>query len=166
MSWIAAFKRQAAADFALYDRLVNLSPPAANCHSLHMLQMALEKLTKALTALSDNEPPPALHANPVVLLRGIVNSPKLRTQLGFASVRAAKQKLRRLEPVAEAIHALVPRDVRTPNAEYPWVTSSGIVVAPIDEGHARISPADARLRELCRIAETLLRDAERAKPQT
>ena len=55
MNWTSAFARQAQSDFLARDQLL-VNPRLPECHQLHYLQMAFEKLAKAHLIAAGSDP--------------------------------------------------------------------------------------------------------------
>ena len=80
MTWREAFLEQARSDFAMFDLLNEAKVP--QCHVLHYLQMATEKLAKALSlSPRSQEAPPFTHAILVVQMQMIHQNRYLRAKL-------------------------------------------------------------------------------------
>lgn len=128
--WNTAFLRQAEADYRLFIRLLN-DPAAAQCHIVHALQMATEKLAKALLA-SDQQPPPRMHTAFTNFVRFCGADVRLMRRLKMRS-GAYRAFVRSLLPIALEIERLAPSGagLNQPNAEYPWATADA-VIAPVD----------------------------------
>ncbi len=130
MTWCEAYLLQARSDWQVYQILQQ--QPVEECHSLHYLQMATEKLGKAFLIAGGNAP--ALvhtsHKAFVRFLQVAAYNPDLQRQL-----RMTRQQLRAhvrlLLPIADEIERLAPAlAYGGPNAEYPWETPAGIVQVP------------------------------------
>ena len=117
-----AFLRQASSDFAAYRALAQSGLPS--CHALHELQMALEKLAKAI----------ALGGSPGGFGRTHVAWSKISGALGAHSHLAGvlgmktgdyRRFISRIHPIGRAIEELHPQVPTSgvpdgANAEYPW----------------------------------------------
>lgn len=124
-----AYLAQARSDFQVFEFLLG-APRAAvpECHPLHYIQMATEKLAKAIMLAMeadgfDRFSHVAFSQLPYQLRRRDV-----ARMLGWSNFKAYRQFLRRSAPVFRAIDELNPavgtseaagrRDA--PNVEYPW----------------------------------------------
>ncbi|MGH7134314.1 MAG: hypothetical protein ACREHD_01155, partial [Pirellulales bacterium] len=121
--------RQAQSDHQIFVRLRGAG--ASECHLLHYLQMATEKLSKAYLWRSGHAPPKS-HTGLVRFLKSLLDRRTaelswISRTLGFArpddlekwvhSVRILAYDLQNIAP-AEAQHG--------PNAEYPWPHDSPV----------------------------------------
>jgi len=138
-----AYLRQARSDFAVFVRLRAMDRAAApECHPLHYLQMATEKLAKAVLLASqrtfDRFSHVAFSDLPDVLTRRNVAA-----VLGYRNFKAYRQFLRRSAPIFRAIEQLSPASAGAsgregPNTEYPWPGRG------IDGMENWLAPADHR----------------------
>jgi len=131
-AWQLAFLKQARADWETYQRIDDPTWPM--CHRLHFLQMATEKLGKALLVTGDMplERITHTHAAFVKFLRVALNSHNLQNglRMTYSQVRA---HFNRLLPIAGEIEMLAPTLAQDgPNPEYPWPDRAGQILAPID----------------------------------
>jgi hypothetical protein len=130
MSLSEAFLRQATTDFAAYEVLsARAGLPA--CHALHYLQMATEKLAKAvLLATGSQEDQVQTSHKSLSRLPGVL---KGRTTvahgLGYSNARAFDSFLNDVKGLCRAIDELNPSigpqqagggEPDGPNCEYPW----------------------------------------------
>ena len=159
MTWTKAFARQAESDFETRDCLLRAGS-LPQCHQLHYLQMALEKLAKA-HLIAGGSSPEDLSSSHVYISKPIpmiVREMLARTpgQKDGWVVDAIRDLSRRIELLAPAV-----RDGgRAPaNCEYPWKAPDGSIKAPADHdfgldlvfekaGVTMIKAARARAREL------------------
>ena len=133
MTWKEAFLRQAQHDYGVYLECNASQKPISQ--QLHYLQMATEKLAKALSCRRKNDPPRTTHAAMGKFLRIAKTRPDLRRNLGYGgNYRAFVSYVDSLLPFAEKIEALAPEGGKLdkPNTEYPWLSPSGEVVVPLD----------------------------------
>ena len=124
-----AFLRQARSDFALFNHLRDqdqATMPA--CHPLHYLQMAAEKLAKAIFDALGVSIDPWSHVAFSNLPYHLARADIARA-IGFRDSRSFRTFLRRCAPIFRAIDELSPAvgASRTgggprqgPNVEYPW----------------------------------------------
>ncbi len=113
--------RQARSDFDLFATLRRGG--ARQCHLLHYLQMATEKLSKAYLWRSGN-PPPKAHTGFVRFVRAIVDRDDLRRVaplLGFDNPAGLEGWARRVLPLAYLLQNIAPAEAGNgPNPENPW----------------------------------------------
>jgi hypothetical protein len=131
-NWQAAFLRQARVDWESYQRARQGTWP--DCHRLLFLQMATEKLGKALLIAghSSLETVSQTHAAFVKFMQIVSNQRKLRNALGIQKSQQTAQ-FRTLLPLAYEIEVLAPALAQHgPNPEYPWENVSGSILAPAD----------------------------------
>ena len=83
MTWREAFLRQAESDYRIFRDLNHSQASVPVCHQLHYLQMATEKLAKALTCPDAGYPPKATHVAFARFLRIMKGRPELRRELGY-----------------------------------------------------------------------------------
>ncbi|MCE5240431.1 hypothetical protein LLH23_18380 [bacterium] len=124
-----AFFRQAASDFRVFELLLS-QPGLPQCHALHYLQMASEKLAKAIFLAGD----PSFNYRRHAVLRNL-HQPLRRQDvcrmLGFGSMKQYEATLNGLRPVLDQIEHLCPAvddgaaADTTPNVEYPWLGRDG-----------------------------------------
>jgi len=131
-AWQLAFLKQARADWETYQRIDD--PTWPTCHRLHFLQMASEKLGKALLAGGDMplERITHTHAAFVKFIRIARKNHNLQKELGmnYSQITA---HFNRLLPIAHEIEMLAPTLAHDgPNPEYPWFDNSGHILVPID----------------------------------
>lgn len=146
-----AFYLQAQSDWEMYQRLTDASlaaPPAPPCHSLHYLQMTIEKLAKAIISAYEGEFPET-HGVVGRLFKALERH-DAADLLGYEGrFSQYKSRLHGLRPLAAQIESLHPQlPPVSPNVEYPWITGGeGSVAewtAPADPHHT--FPVFDRLR--------------------
>jgi len=111
-----AFHAQACSDFAVYEHLA--AQPLPECHALHYLQMAAEKVAKALILRSNpdfGESHVAFSVLPHYLAR-----PGLGRALGWQDDRKYRSFLKAVKPLLRAVEELCPAIEAGANTEYPW----------------------------------------------
>jgi len=125
-----AFLVQARSDFEVFDHLrSNAGFDLPECHALHFLQMATEKLAKAVIG----SPHEAVRQDTHVAFSRISRSLRRRDYgvlLGYASFDAYTSFLRQAAPLFRRIDELHPgigpqtgeQRGLSPNVEYPWRT--------------------------------------------
>ena len=148
-AWQLAFLKQARVDWEIYQRIDDTSWPT--CHRLHFLQMATEKLGKALLVAGDMslERITHTHAAFVKFLRVARNNHNLQKGLRMSHSQL-KTHFNRLLPIANAIEALAPTLAQDgPNPEYPWLDKTGNILSPVDYSFPQMklmqSPQGAQL---------------------
>ncbi len=141
--WSRAFARQALSDLDARELLD--VPTLSRCHSLHFLQMAAEKVCKAY-----------LHAtgNTVKQSHSVVRKHLPSIARDLSAERAMSgSRLKALKHLAVEIDLLAPalrgEGTRQDNVEYPWESTDGIVIAPIDFAFSPIE--DNQIRALVKL---------------
>lgn len=113
--------RQARSDFGLFETLRR--GKASECHLLHYLQMATEKLSKAYLWRSGN-PPPKSHTGFVRFVRAVVDRNDLQRVapvLGFANSAGLETWAKGALLLAYSLQNIAPAEANGgPNPEYPW----------------------------------------------
>jgi hypothetical protein len=123
-----AFAQQAESDFDAYDLLAKSNLPRS--HSLHYLQMWLEKLCKAYL-WTPNSGADELRGKHNVIAK-VLPSLILRNwrRIGFEH-RPNEALLRQLCREIDLLHPQVDDEERRPdNVEYPWIGESGEIEVP------------------------------------
>jgi hypothetical protein len=131
-NWQKAFLKQARIDWEAYQRTRH--EPWPECHRLLFLQMASEKLGKALLIAghSSLEKITQTHAAFVKFMQIAGNNRKLQKTLGMKKSQQRAQ-FKTLLPFAYEIELLAPAlSQHGPNPEYPWQDASGKILAPAD----------------------------------
>lgn len=130
-NWQTAFLQQARADWEAYQRTRHAAWPS--CHRLLFLQMATEKLGKALLLAGHSklETITQSHAAFVNFMRVVADNHKLQEALGMKKPQL-RARFKQLLPLAYEIELLAPALSRgRPNPEYPWQETSDQILAPI-----------------------------------
>ena len=114
--------RQAQSDLALFVQM--RKGGIHECHLLHYLQMAMEKLSKAYLWRSGHAPP-KVHTGFVRFLRALLDRraelDRIATVLGFERRADLDNWVRSVQPLAYSLQNLAPAEAGTgPNPEYPW----------------------------------------------
>jgi hypothetical protein len=114
--------RQAQSDHALFVQLRRAG--VHECHLLHYLQMATEKLSKAYLWRSGHAPPKA-HTGFVRFLRALLDRraelDRIATMLGFGRREDLDNWVRNVQSLAYSLQNLAPAEAGNgPNPEYPW----------------------------------------------
>ena len=137
---------QARSDWAVLKRL---SGKVETCHTLHYLQMATEKLAKALlTSPCGADPAPPTHVIFVRMLQVLKARPEIRVRLGYGDAAQAFRKyIDSLLDYAGRIERLAPDQAGFdhPNPEYPWLDKpKRQVLAPCEYSFDQFYPRDKK----------------------
>jgi hypothetical protein len=132
--WQRAFARQALADLDTWDRLQH-SPDLPQCHKLHFLQMACEKLAKAhlLETVRDPYAIQRKHGYvaktlPLIATDQFARRTGKRPKRYDFLLRQIRHLAREIDLLSPAVHG----DRRRPeNCEYPW-ERDGTLCIPAD----------------------------------
>jgi len=155
--WDEAFWAQAKSDWEMYAKLDETREPA--CHVLHYLQMATEKLGKAylMARGTDVGDVQTSHQAFTQFLRLAARNGKVQRKLGMTAAQL-RAHVRRLLPIAHAVEKLAPAlAAGSVNAEYPWSTPQGAIVAPIRHSFALSRMLEgANGRNLLKLVEAVL----------
>jgi hypothetical protein len=130
MLWHEAFLEQAKSDWRTYEAIQRLSLDA--CQLLHYLQMATEKLGKAMLLAEgiDITKVRTSHKAFTRFLHLIARKPGVQNHLQM-SARQLRAYIQSLLPVAVEFEKLAPALAKNgPNAEYPWIDPSGSIHVP------------------------------------
>jgi hypothetical protein len=130
--WQLAYLKQARSDWTAYQR--TREGRWEPCHRLLFLQMASEKLGKALLLAGHStlENITQSHAAFVKFMRLAGNNRNLRNALGMKKSNF-RFHFKRLLPLAYQIELLAPAlSQGGPNPEYPWLDQSGNLCVPTD----------------------------------
>jgi hypothetical protein len=117
------FWLQAQSDQALFVQLRRVG--AQECHLLHYLQMATEKLSKAYLWRSGKVPPKS-HTGFVRFLKALLDRRQpdltlIANALGFKRPDDLDKWVSNVQNLAYALQNIAPTEARNgPNAEYPW----------------------------------------------
>jgi hypothetical protein len=121
---------QSRSDWQVYQILQR--QPVKECHSLHYLQMATEKLGKAFLIAGGNAPASVYtsHKAFVRFLQVVAYNSDLQKQLRMTR-QQLRAYIRTLLPIADEIERLAPALAHGgPNAEYPWEAPAGTIQTP------------------------------------
>lgn len=132
--WQQAFARQARADFDMWDELQDCRD-VLECHKLHFLQMACEKLAKAHLCGTGTDPY-AIQQSHAYVAKSL---PKI-TQHHYARRGKRVKKygflLKEIRRLAREIELLCPAvddgGRRRDNYEYPWELQDGTLRVPAE----------------------------------
>ncbi len=127
--WADAFAAQSRCDFQVY---LKMPADVEDCHKLHYLQMAAEKIAKAYRLRDtqmglENAMTSHVAFSHFAMLMLMSSSTKTRYQGKDAWLQ---QTLRRVQGLAREIEKLAPsvdRQQSPANAEYPWAEGESIV---------------------------------------
>lgn len=163
-AWASAFALQSQSDWQVYNLLAGESR-LPDCHELHYLQMACEKIAKAYRCRdksADLEDLLKRHVGFAKFISGFLASPGV--QEAYRGRGAQLQQLSRVaRGLAREIEKLAPAVDRagTPeNAEYPW-ESGDKVVPPCQYGYPRLSLlTTAGGRTLLKLVDKAIGDFE------
>jgi hypothetical protein len=162
-SWRSAFLAQAQSDYRIFQTVLK-APDTELCHQLHYLQMASEKLAKAVLLRRARDRPPLSHKGFVQFLRDLsALHPTIRREFAFTQAGMLRAYLASLLPIAAAIENLAPDLAGNgPNPEYPWATRGGIVApCKFDFPALRLWPGvrhrDARIVRMMQFLEICFR---------
>lgn len=128
--WYNAFLQQARSDWQAYESLGTSA--VADCHRLHYLQMATEKLGKALLLAGGTDVAAVQRSHRAFtrFLQIAARNHGLQRELGMTG-RQLRAHLQQLLPIAYEIEKLAPALAKGgPNAEYPWEDPAGTVNVP------------------------------------
>lgn len=162
-AWAAAFAEQARSDWGVYQRLTEAG--VADCHALHYLQMACEKIAKAYRIRdldADIDDLMLHHVGFARFVRAFLLSPALKPEFEHqaARLRMMVQVMSGLAREVERLAPAVDRDARPDNAEYPWRVGDE-VVAPRDYGFPNLSLLTAaRGRALLKLVRRAMDEFE------
>lgn len=155
-----AFAKQSQSDWQVY-KILTQQAGLPECHALHYLQMATEKLAKAYRVRATDSPVTNLvrhHTGFVKFVRQYLLSPQSKSRYaGKAAqlesvVSAASKFAAQIERLAPAV------DPKTENAEYPWESGSA-VVAPCEWQFSGVAfLREARGRQFLKTIELALGD--------
>jgi hypothetical protein len=130
MFWHDAFLEQAKSDWRTYEAIQDLSLDA--CQVLHYLQMATEKLGKAML-LAEGEKITKVRTSHKAFprfLQIVSRNSEVQDDLQM-SAQQLRSHIKNLLPLAEEIEKLAPAIAQDgPNAEYPWADPSGSIHTP------------------------------------
>jgi len=128
--WHDAFLEQARSDWRAYEAIQNLS--LDECHVLHYLQMATEKLGKAMLLAEEDDIKKVRtsHKAFIRFLHVSARHPIVQEHLQM-SAQQMRMYIKSLLPLAQEIEKLAPALAQDgPNAEYPWMDPSGSIHIP------------------------------------
>lgn len=167
-AFAAAFVTQGRSDWDLYKHLSALTKPSfPQCHALHYLQMATEKIAKAYRLRDTTADVDGLvkhHTGFVEFINQFFRCETIRDE--FQGQDAALQTLQRnATALAREIEKLAPATDRLAspeNAEYPWERDEKILV-PCTFGFPSLTQASGRA--VMNLVERAFNDFERLRIQ-
>jgi hypothetical protein len=133
--WARAFAKQGASELAVYRELRTLRLSGnitADCHELHYLQMALEKIGKAYVLRFGNaqiQNHRSSHDVVKLFMQNVLKDPSSKSLFG-ASETLLKE-VRNLAAAVEHLSPAIERESHPRNCEYPWSDGTAITV-PVD----------------------------------
>ena len=141
--WAAAYAKQSKSDYLVYEEIISASPEVEECHRLHYLQMACEKIAKAYRFRDTETSIEDLTTEHVAFSKFIENF------LGCAEIKARwrgqEEKLSQIRRLArllareiEKLAPAVDRERSPQNAEYPWADGERIIV-PCEYSYPNVS---------------------------
>ena len=141
--WVAAFARQADADFRAWVALQ--AAEVSDCHRLQSLQMTCEKLVKAYAYHKNytSEKLQTSHAWVAKLLPSVLREHFAAAQVKGKTIKSLERFLRQIAGEIELLCPAVDDEGRRPdNVEYPWEDAQGKVRSPLDHSFAVITMLD------------------------
>jgi hypothetical protein len=129
--WARAYLAQAASDWAMFERLREMSE-VAPCHYLHYLQMACEKLAKAYRFRDTDTSPSSLltqHVGFTKFFNSFLLSPLMRERFmgKLEQLRNIQRECNRLAREVEQLAPAIDRGHSPQNAEYPWLDGERVI---------------------------------------
>lgn len=164
--WSRAFLIQAHSDWDTYQILK--TSPCADCHGLHYLQMATEKLAKAAmlrTRHYDLNYVSKHHEAFTEFLRIQGRNANLQKLAGMTP-RQLNSHIKSMLPIAQELEYLAPAVATAKgtkvNVEYPWASSPTQIRAPADYNFPLMQQlAGSTGRSLLRLVELMLNRFDR-----
>jgi hypothetical protein len=135
VEWARAFAKQGASELTVYQELETLRSSGklkADCHELHFLQMALEKIGKAYVLRFGNaqiQNHRSSHDVVDLFMKNVQRDPAFKTLLGAAET--LRKEVRNLAVAIEQLSPAIERGFSPQNCEYPWSDGSKLTV-PVD----------------------------------
>ena len=141
------YLRQARSDFSVFRLLLEQDRDAVPfCHALHYLQMATEKLAKAVAIVSQVRDFDRYSHAAFSLLPGMLSRADVARKLGWEDFKAYQRFLKRSASIFHDIDELNPGvghrvagggSKEGPNSEYPWrARENGMLVWQIPAEYA------------------------------
>ncbi len=156
--WQRAFALQAKADFEIWDELKDCQH-ALQCHRLHFLQMACEKLAKAHLCETGAEPH-AIQQSHAYIAKSLPRIAKHHVTRRKGHLRKHGSLFKKIRHLAREIELLAPAvddgGRRQDNCEYPWELANGELRIPAEHSFPNLSllrePAGRTLLKVVREA--------------
>jgi hypothetical protein len=129
--WARAYARQGAADLSVYHELVKLCTAGTieDCHEMHYLQMAIEKLARAyMLKHSKGDRTRYLNSHVAVNDFAQIYVSSLEWAPRFDGNRGLWSQVKQLAGAIEELAPAVERQARPSNAEYPWSDGKSLTV--------------------------------------
>ena len=127
------------------------APNTPLCHQLHYLQMATEKLSKALT--TEGAARPARTHNALVkFLQTAKARPDFQRAFGYGDHTQFAAVINGLLPQAQLVEDLSPEGPDHPNPEYPW-EAGGNIITPLDHPFASARFDNLRMAKLLKFLD-------------
>ena len=118
-NWRTALFEQALSDYRMMIRLIH-TDSVEDCHRLHYLLMASEKIAKAFTSNGAN-PPELKHEALTKFLQMAHHIGALQQACDMTDTHKFIIYLRSLQSIAQRLEKLAPQGKeQLPNPEYPW----------------------------------------------
>ena len=145
--WSHAYAKQGASDLKVYRLLATSGAGISECHRLHYLQMAGEKIGKAYQFRHTSKSIEALSSKHVALadfikLYCLSGAMKKRYAGRDAQLASIRQELNGLATEIEKLAPAVDRQQSPTNVEYPWTNGVALTIPcdhefPLMQSHGR-----------------------------
>lgn len=168
MDWRSAFLVQATSDYQVAV-LLSESENVPLCHTLHYLQMSLEKLSKGIMAIQGSmDEPPHSHAGATRLIQYLKQKNPItkpfHQNLSMAKAQREmyiKELLPTIQFIEQIAPALATNSGTKVNAEYPWPSPSASgkienIIAPINYEFTAIC-TKTKLPKLLQLIGTIVK---------
>jgi hypothetical protein len=149
-NWRTAYLRQSRSDYEIFKTLLSV-PNTPLCQRLHYLQMATEKLSKALMTEGAVRPARS-HDAFVRFLQAASRRPEIRRALGYDRRTQFAAVINGILPQAQLVEDLSPEGPDHPNPEYPW-ESGGSIISPLDYRFPGLHFENTRMIKLMKFLE-------------
>ncbi|GEM_PF-562943 len=176
IDWRRGYARQAISDFRVFEKVCELGVPV--CHQLHYLQMASEKMAKAMnTPPGTSAPLKTTHKALVMFVRNARSDQRI-----FNYISPYYRKMQRaqfnacvasFESLAQQIEDLSPKggSVQAPNPEYPWIAhvpdsinpsrTIQVLKVPCEEPFNNLRPESAKVHKFREFLASCIRYLEK-----
>lgn len=128
-AWTQSFAKQSLSDFEMYSLLLK-TESVVECHRLHYLQMACEKIGKAYLCrdtATDLEEMLTSHIALTKVVENLLKSSYIQARFTGTHLERMNWKMRRIAREIEKLAPAVDRDASPANAEYPWEEGDTVV---------------------------------------